>query len=418
MSANSTSTPGVKPRPYLMQNQVQPYEWGTHDAEAFIPQLLGMAPQPGKPYAELWMGAHPKAPSLIVADGATIALDHWITAHPLELLGKEVAERFNGTLPFLFKVLSAGEALSIQAHPHKAHARLLHANDPAHYPDDNHKPEVAVALDALTALMGIKPFAELAGALKHYPELAEFVGHDVSARVLSARDPSQDEQRELTKALLVALFTRAETHPHELSRAIDKLVARLRDQEGNLGEAEQLFVNLRQQYTGPDVGLFAIFLLNLVHLEEGQGMYAEAGVPHAYLKGNIVECMANSDNVVRVGLTSKFKDYKALLDILKYEPGPVAILGGNPDSEIAIYETPAPEFRVSRYRLKAGAQRNVDTVHKPEILIVTQGKITIHWDGNSETYHRGQSIFIPALLSGYDIAADQPAELFRSQIPA
>jgi mannose-6-phosphate isomerase len=127
--------------------------------------------------------------------------------------------------------------------------------------------------------------------------------------------------------------------------------------------------------------------------------------------------MANSDNVVRVGLTSKFKDYKALLDILKYEPGPVAILGGNPDNEIVIYETPAPEFRVSRFRLQAGAQRNVDTGHKPEVLIITQGKIAIHWDDSSATYHRGQSIFFPALLAEYGVTADQPAEFFRTQIP-
>src|SRR5206468_2002380 len=107
-----------------------------------------------------------------------------------------------------------------------------------------------------------------------------------------------------------------------------------------------LFLELRQKYTGPDVGLFAIFVLNLVHLAEGEGMFAAAGVPHAYLKGNIIECMANSDNVVRVGLTGKFKDTPALIEIMQYDPKPVDIFHADPTSERVVYRTPAPEFEV------------------------------------------------------------------------
>ncbi|HEY3342559.1 MAG TPA: mannose-6-phosphate isomerase, class I, partial [Anaerolineae bacterium] len=155
MSDNRTQS--ISARPYLMHNQVQHYEWGTHDGDAYIPQLLGITPQAGQPYAELWMGAHPKAPSTVVVDGHDIPLDQWIAAHAQELLGHAVAARFDNGLPFLLKVLAAGEALSIQAHPNKAQARLLRASDPAHYPDDNHKPEIAIAIDSLTAVMGIKP---------------------------------------------------------------------------------------------------------------------------------------------------------------------------------------------------------------------------------------------------------------------
>src|SRR6516162_10200615 len=177
--SESVSTP-VRARPYLMHNQVQNYEWGTHDDEAYIAALLGITPEPGKPYAELWMGAHPKAPSSVLVDRKQIPLDQWIAAHPQELLGATVAARFGKRLPFLFKVLAAGEALSIQAHPNKVQAKVLRENDPEHYPDDNHKPEIAIAIDALTALMGIKPFDELANSLWRYPEIAGFVGTELS----------------------------------------------------------------------------------------------------------------------------------------------------------------------------------------------------------------------------------------------
>ena len=137
--------PEVAPRPYRMHNQIQHYAWGTRDQDAYIAHLLGNEPEEGVPYAELWMGAHPKAPSTIeLEDGRTVALNMWIKAHPNAILGREVAERY-GKLPFLFKVLSAGQSLSIQAHPTKAQAEKLHARDPEHYPDNNHKPEIAVA---------------------------------------------------------------------------------------------------------------------------------------------------------------------------------------------------------------------------------------------------------------------------------
>ncbi len=414
---SDSPTQPVLARPYLMHNQVQDYEWGTRDRDAYIPQLLGFAPQPGKPYAELWMGAHPKAPSSVVVNGHVIPLDQWIAAHPQELLGQAVAARFNNGLPFLFKVLAAGEALSIQAHPNKDQAKLLRASDPAHYPDDNHKPEIAIAIDALTALMGIKPFAELAETLRRYPEIATFIGSEVSARLTDTPNASPAQQQEITRQLLTALFSRAVSHTQALAQAVDALAQQLHHQGQALSEAEQLFVALRQKYPNTDVGLFAIFVLNLVHLAEGEGMYAAAGVPHAYLKGNIIECMANSDNVVRVGLTSKFKDTPALLQVMQVEPKPVDILRANPKGEETVYVTPAPEFQVSRLRLPAGAEKAQHTGNKPEIFIILKGELTLRWSDGQETYQRGQTVFIPALLAEYTLTATQATELFKAAIP-
>ena len=412
-----SQTQPVIARPYLMHNQVQHYEWGTHDHAAYIPQLLGIPPQPGKPYAELWMGAHPKAPSSVVVDGHDIPLDQWIAAHPQELLGSAVIQRFENGLPFLFKVLAAGEALSIQAHPNKAQAKILRINDPEHYPDDNHKPEITIAIDALTALMGVKPFGEMVDTLRRYPEIAGFIGTQASARVTDVQNPSAQQQQEIVRQLLTALFSRAVSLPQELAQAADSLAQRLGKPGETLSEVEQLFLELREKYPATDVGLFAIFVFNLVHLSEGEGMYAAAGVPHAYLKGNIVECMANSDNVVRVGLTSKFKDTPALLEVMQVDPNPVDILHADPASAETVYVTPAPEFQGSRLRLKAGTERQQYTDSKPEIFIILQGEVTVRWPGGQETYRRGQSVFIPANLAGYILIAEQPVVLFRAAIP-
>jgi mannose-6-phosphate isomerase len=410
----------VKSRPYLMQNQIQPYAWGTRNDEAFIPRLLGITPQPDAPYAELWMGAHPKAPSTIRTEAGPVPLDQWIAAHPLEILGEAVTERFSGRLPFLFKVLSTQEALSIQAHPDKAQAEALHARDPQHYPDDNHKPELAVALDSLTALVGIRPFAEIMEALDRYPELAESIGSEICQRLESAGSPTYGEQQDLLRALFAALIGRSVTYAEELSRSIDRLAERLGQSGDGLEEEERLFLDLWQKYSGADVGLFAIFLLNLVHLKAGEGVFTPAGIPHAYLRGNIVECMANSDNVVRVGLTPKFKDAQALIDILDCQPGGISLVAGDPGPAEVVYRTPFAEFEVSRWRMEPGLEKK-DAASGPRILLVTRGQVIIRWDGNSgdgeEALRQGQSIFVPALLQELEVGAKGSVELFGVRVP-
>lgn len=415
MSVNPTHP--VKPQPYLMQNPIQNYEWGTRNKEAYIPLLLGIAAKPDTPYGELWLGAHPKAPSMIWVDGELAPLNQWIAAHPIDVLGKVVAQKFNGQLPFLLKVLSAGEALSIQAHPNKAQAKLLHANDPQHYPDDNHKPEIAIALNSLTALVGIKPFAELADVLRRYPEICEFIGADNCGAITSAVDPGIHKQHESVRILFTALMHRSISHSTQLSAASENLALRLTASRTGLDEVDELFLSLRKKYTGADVGLFCVFLLNLVHLAEGEAIFTEAGVPHAYLKGNIIECMANSDNVVRVGLTTKFKDAKALLEIMRYEPGSVNILRSTAPGRTVSYKTAASEFRVSKTEFPAGVLKHESTADRPQILLVTQGEISIRWENGMETIRSGQSVFITANLREYSILAKQSAIIFKAEIP-
>jgi len=407
-------TTTLEPRPYLMANKIQPYAWGSRGKDAFIPRFLGIEPLIGPAYAELWMGVHPKAPSdVVLSDGSLASLSQLIDQHPVEILGQEVCDRFSGTLPFLFKVLSAAQALSIQVHPNAEQAQILHAQHPEHYPDANHKPEIAIALDSLTALAGFKTIPAILQTLQDYPELAHPIGQDICRELQSAPDLSPSQQRELVGQMYSTLVGRSLFYKDELVAAIARLENRLARTSTSLKEEEQLFLDLRKRYTGADVGLFSIFLLNLVHLERGQAMFIPDGVPHAYLKGNIIECMANSDNVVRVGLTPKFKDAETLVKILTYEPGPLPIIQNDPDSNQVTYHTPAAEFQVSRWKVELGAGIATPTQDRPRILLVTEGQVIV--DG--KPFKRGQSILIPACLDEFYLVSGEGAEVFVVEVP-
>ena len=412
--------PHVEARPYLLQNSIQHYAWGTRGNQAFIPNLLGFDPEPGLPYAELWIGAHPKAPSHVVIGETAVPLDQWINAYPVQILGSKSANKFSNKLPFLFKVLSAREPLSIQVHPNKAQANALYSHDPIHYPDANHKPELAIALDSLTALMGIKSFAELQEALKRYPEIANFIGKRVCTKVLNPATLDPQRQQILIQTLFSTLIRNSIDYEKELVRAIAHLAERL-GKSSSLEEIEILFLSLRAESRGPDVGLFVMFLLNLVHLKEGQGLYTDAGTPHAYIKGNIVECMANSDNVVRVGLTDKFTDPENLINVIDYSPAPLSVLGNNLDLEEKVYHTPAAEFCVSRLNLSSAAERQETTENGPKLFLVTKGTVAVRWNSSSEDgrliLQQGQSVLIPACLREFRLSTEASVELFRVEVP-
>ncbi len=411
-----------KPRPYLLINKIQPYAWGTRGKEAFIPRFLGMESEKDRPYAELWMGTHPKAPSDVMLDGSCVPLPQLISRYPLEILGRTVAARFSGQFPFLFKVLSAAEALSIQAHPDKKQAEFLHARDPEHYPDDNHKPEIAIALDSLTALIGFKRPSDIAEhGLAKYPELADFIGQENVSGLRNLREPFHFEEQDVLRTAYSALMRRSIARQEELGKAIDQLGRRLSESTDALLEEERIFLELRKKYPA-DVGLISIFLLNLIHLEKGQGVFIGPGIPHAYLKGNIVECMATSDNVVRAGLTWKFKDVETLLDILSYDTQPVSVLGGNLDRPEVVYQTPATEFQVSRWTMIGPHEEKKVVVNSPQVLLVTKGNCLISWGSGSqsgqEEFQQGQSVLIPAFLKEFTLLATTSLiELFKVEVP-
>lgn len=264
-----------------------------------------------KPYAEYWFGTHTKAPSRVIGmDGKEKVLSEWLRLRP-KLLGGLTGVRADGNLPFLFKVLSVNQALSIQAHPNKSLAEKLHARDSAHYRDDNHKPEMAIAITNFEAMCGFRPTSEVRDFVKSVPEFRSLLKKE-TIDVLESKST-------LDEVKLRTLFTDwMSASKADVQRAANNFVARTGDVAvSSLSAAERLALRLNKTYPG-DVGVFAPFVLNYITMKPGDGIFLRANMPHSYLKGDIVECMACSDNVVRAGLTPKFRDVETLVKMLDY----------------------------------------------------------------------------------------------------
>ena len=403
-------------RPFRLLNKTQHYDWGTKNDGAFIPHFTGTPVVRDVPYAELWIGAHPSAPSDIVVQGRVSPLNRVIEDFPLEMLGEHVARRFDNKLPFLLKVLSAARALSIQTHPNKEQAGKLHSVDPAHYPDDNHKPEIAIALDSLTAIAGFRPAMDIVAALRRFPELDDITGSDLAGRVRGAG--SESELIAILKLLYGAIMKSA-ADGEKLAPVIGKIIDRLTGKR-DLAPDEVLFVEQYGLY-GPDVGLFSFLFFNQIHLKSGQAIFTDAGVPHAYIKGNIVECMANSDNVVRAGLTGKFKDVGTLLEILTYRFAEYPIINEEQKADGVVYHTSAEEFEITAYQKDPGFNAMFGSGGRPAVVLVTGGSLSVQWeeDGEwrSEDFAKGESFLIPAILSRGRMSAGEKAGFYCVRIP-
>lgn len=332
------------------------------------------------------MGTHPKVPSISVENGKS--LRELIESNPDFYLGPRALKEFGiAELPFLFKVLSIEKVLSIQAHPDKALAKILHANDPQNYPDDNHKPEMAIAVTAFEGFCGFKPFAEIASNLEHVPEFAELVGQATTERFLAA--PS--------KQTLKLVFEKIMTASPE---AVSSLAARLVARAAALGAVGELILRLNKQFP-LDIGLFCgCLLLNYVKLEAGEAMFLKAKDPHAYILGNIIECMAASDNVVRSGFTPKFKDVKNLVEMLTYSSEPVEKQKmvpetfGTGDGTGKLYNPPIEEFAVFETKLDKGEVRKIAKLDSPVVLITTEGKGSVLYDGKLLPVQTGEVVYI------------------------
>ena len=403
--------------PVFLKNPIQYYAWGDRGKKAFIPNLLGIPGEVNMPYAELWIGAHPIAPSRVVWGEKNIPLNEWIAANPGAILGKRVARRFGNQLPFLLKVLSAAEALSIQVHPNKEQAEKLHVRDPEHYPDANHKPEMAIALDGLRALAGFKSFADTVETLKAFPEIAAFVGELAAAVVSGRSQPEAGGRGKWVRDVYLTALQQSEEHPEKLREVLQRLDKRLRESDFAEDFLSRLYTDLRQTY-GDDVGLLSLFLLQFVELQPGEAIFIGAGIPHAYLKGNIIECMANSDNVVRAGLTPKFKDMSAMAEIVTRQPAPLPVYRPNMDADEAVYPVPIEEFRIRRYKWAAGTRREIATEDSVKILLVLEGEFLLSWGGKgSLRVRKGESVVVPAVVGKFEVEAKSPILAFLVDVP-
>ena len=398
------------PHPYLMNNTIQHYSWGTTGANAFIPNFLGTNACSQKPFAELWIGAHSKAPSEIIDNDDIQKLDKYIRAYPEYSLGKRVSSIFNNTLPFMLKILSVKEALSIQVHPDNIQAIQLHNSDPDHYPDANGKPEIAIAISPVKALAGFKNKKKIINTFNKIPELGNFIFQNELSE-------NNIEQHTL-KNICTLMVKQSKTHFNELQDTINNIEKSLKADHSQLNDNEKIFLQLRKKYTWADIGLLFVLLLNLIELKPSEGIFLKPGTMHAYLSGDLFECMTNSDNVVRAGLTSKFTDPETLVKILNFHNESLIVYKSNPDSKLTEYKTPTEEFIVTRHLLDKSSNLTINSVNSPQILLITEGSIVLEWNnGPNKIFHSGQSVFVPAALDKISIKTENKSSIFQAYVP-
>jgi mannose-6-phosphate isomerase len=388
----------------LLENPVREYAWGSRTA---IPGLLGVAPT-GAPQAELWMGAHPGNPSQVCDDRRETLLAR-IEAAPAEELGPDVVTRFGPRLPFLLKVIAAAAPLSLQAHPNAAQAAEGFAQENArdvpltaadrNYRDPHHKPELLCALTPFDALCGFRPALDTIRLLDGVLRVGTAAGEGTPAgRAVPALRPYVDALRARPnqhglREVVTGLLTLPAHKRNPLVAAV-AVAAELAAAAGGEFAAElRTAVKLAAAYPG-DVGVVIALLLNLLRLEPGQAIFLPAGRMHAYLCGTGVELMANSDNVLRGGLTPKHVDVAELLRILDLSDSPPPTpLPRRVGPAEEVYDTPAPEFRLSR--LTVDAPVALDPAG-PQILLATDGEATVTGAGAPVRLTRGRSAWVPA----------------------
>jgi len=347
---------------YHLKGTVKHYDWGGF---FFLPSLLNLGNKEMQPFAEYWMGTHPLGQSSLSTKG-----------------GKEVGlEEKTGPLPFLFKVLDVKDMLSIQVHPSKGAAQLEFARENAqgipidapgrNYKDDNHKPELMVALSDFWLLHGFKPEEDLTEILTNIEELNELlpVFKQTGYKGLYKR-VMEMPQSSVNRIL----------QPH-----IDKVVPLYNDNALHKDSEDFWAARAAISFSdrgNVDRGIFSIYFFNLLELKKREGIFQPAGVPHAYLEGQNVEIMASSDNVLRGGLTNKHIDVKELMKHIKCEAWHPRIITPRTSYEEKVYMTPAEEFKLSVFEIPAGKDFSF-TPGSSEILLLTEGRITLS-DGHTE----------------------------------
>ncbi|MCJ1483794.1 Mannose-6-phosphate isomerase [Schaereria dolodes] len=389
-----------------LQCGVNSYDWGKVGKESAAAKYASATPsddfsiQDEKPYAELWMGTHPSLPSKDLETKRSL-LD--LVQDNQALMSQDITYRYGGKLPFLFKVLSIRKALSIQAHPNKKLAERLHDKDPKNYPDDNHKPEMTIAITPFDGLCGFRPLVEISHFLANVPSLRNLLGDSVAkdfeTSVKSRETSGEQADLDTNKKALQAAFSALMSHDKaQIAAAASELVAAAeKDGESFAGgggpsnrgkELADLVIRLNGQFKG-DIGLFVLFFLNYVKLEVGEAMFLKADDIHAYLSGDIIECMASSDNVVRAGFTPKFQDIPTLTSMLTYSYAPISEQKMRPvdypyvilnstayssSSSAILYDPPIEEFSVVKTVLqKQGAKATFEAIQGPSIFICTSG---------------------------------------------
>jgi mannose-6-phosphate isomerase len=406
---------------FKLNNTIKRYDWGS---PKWIPELLGLSNDGGEPWAELWMGVHPEGPSELALPAGSVSdrprlLSGLIGQDPARYLGEDLAGEFGG-LPFLYKLLAADRPLSIQAHPNLAQAKAGWERENSlgiplkapnrNYKDPNHKPEIICAITPFTAMAGFREPGEISKRLKAF-------GFPGLTSLLTALETREDIRRDAVaeeqalRRFLAALFALSA----ETRQALGEYARNCRkDASGEYAE-EWKYVGQFAELYPADPGLMAPLYLNLINLKPGEAINIPAGILHAYVYGFGIELMANSDNVLRGGLTPKYVDPGELTGVLRFAPFKPEILGCGENSP-GLFRYPSPCREFSLYRMIgrggiAGEGAAPFPLSGPTIVIVVEGKlaVTAPRDAEKLSLKRGESAFIapekpPPVFSGDYIA--------------
>ena len=405
---------------FRIEGAIQNYAWG---GEMFIPSLMGLQNTDNEVFAEIWMGAHQRGSARMKVNGKEISLKDFIWGNP-NALGEKVIKKFGKRLPYLFKVLDVNKMLSIQSHPTKKAAEIGYSAEEKagipitafnrNYKDDNHKPEVMVAMTEFWLLHGFKSLEAIEEVLKSVPEFKMLL--EYYQRIL---------QKEVDKKLFYFYKNLMEMSQKTVDEILQPLAERL-----NLDFAAKKIKKSSPDYWAAlafrdnmlegghfDRGVFSIYIFNLVCLQKGEGIFQDAGIPHAYLEGVNMELMANSDNVFRGGLTVKYVDVKELLKHMVFESVTPNILNGTEIEEgVKVYKTPAPDFELTRISLKGFQIYNCTEVKTPETLIVMEGEVVVQSENEEFRLERGGAFFATSGAE-YKIVSEGRSEIFKAAVP-
>lgn len=380
-----------------MDNKIQNYDWGSRTA---IHDLFGFANEAQQPQAEVWMGTHPNGCSIVKQGSTNVSLSELIEQDPPAFLSQSTSKAF-GDLPFLFKILAADKALSIQVHPNKQDAELGYAKEQElgvplsafnrNYKDANHKPELVYALTEYQAMNGFRPFDEIITEFRlcDIPEVNGYLDQ-------FERNPNQDGLCHFFVEILSMKEARK-------LNAVDHLLSYAAMNQARPVYA--LILDLAEQYPN-DVGLFAPLLLNVITLKPGEAMFLCARTPHAYIKGTGLEIMANSDNVLRAGLTPKHMDVEELVKCTDFIPKPINTLLTQAEINGSEHHFPVSvqDFKFSIFQ--APKEQRVEMTSAEILMPIDADVALLAQSGETLVLGKGQSAFIPAYVGNYTISCE------------
>lgn len=402
---------------------VQHYAWGNSGNASWVARLVGMT-HSNLPYAELWVGAHAKASTELRIGDKRQKLSDLIFKRPADVLGQDLVRQFGRRLPYLLKVISVRNPLSIQAHPDKILASVLHAKDPKHYQDSNHKPEIALALTRVSLLFGFRPLEEIVHFLRKVPELQKLVVEKLEdasfpLEVTAQEQSAQDQSNSVCQICRILLACDALEIENQSQAIYQRLAEKTKLAQGQLSQEEEWILKLAEEYPEGDIGLFWFYLLNLTHLEPGEALFIPPNVPHSYLTGELIECMASSDNVVRTGLTRKYRDIETLLYMLEYVPQKVERILPVIAPDLINhkrYTVPVEEFFLDEIQGPLAETEFVNS-KRPEIVFCLQGNGKISTESGNAKFLAGDAYLISAAVEKFTLSLSA-GRVFIVGVPA